>query len=70
MLLFLRSLLVLAVAYRPDGKELAIAILDGQITFWDPVKSIETGSVEGRNDLGGGRSSTDKISAKSSAFGK
>ena len=27
---------VLAVAFRPDGKQLATATLDGQIHFWDP----------------------------------
>ena len=28
-------LLVLTLAFRPDGVELAVATLDGQILFWD-----------------------------------
>ncbi len=28
---------VLAVAYRPDGKEICTASLDGQLCLWDPV---------------------------------
>ena len=27
---------VLALAFRPDGKQIATATLDGQIHFWDP----------------------------------
>lgn len=27
---------VLALAYRPDGKEICVATLDGNIQFWDP----------------------------------
>ncbi len=31
---------VLALAYRPDGKQLAVATLNGDITLWDPVDAI------------------------------
>ena len=27
---------VLAVAFRPDGKQLAASTLDGTVTFWNP----------------------------------
>lgn len=27
---------ILALAFRPDGKQIATATLDGQIHFWDP----------------------------------
>ena len=27
---------VLALTYRPDGKQLAAATLNGDITFWEP----------------------------------
>ncbi|KAJ9090356.1 U3 snoRNP protein [Entomophthora muscae] len=50
---------VLALTYRPDGAQVAVASLDGQVTFWDPAEGIQTGSVEGRNDIGGGRLATD-----------
>lgn len=61
---------VLAVAFRPDGKELAVAALDGQITFWDPENAVQTGSIEGRHDLQMGRKELDKITAKQAAKGK
>lgn len=50
--------------FRPDGKELAVATLDGQISFWDVVNSIQTGSIEGRNDQHVGRRVSDRVTAK------
>ena len=35
LLVCLSVLLALFVTFRPDGKELAVATLDGQISFWD-----------------------------------
>ena len=61
---------MLAVAFRPDGKELAVASLDGQITFWDHENAVQTGSIVGRHDLQMGRKELDKITAKQSAKGK
>ncbi|XP_042316227.1 periodic tryptophan protein 2 homolog [Sceloporus undulatus] len=61
---------VLAVAFRPDGKELAVASLDGQITFWDHENAEQTGSIVGRHDLQMGRKELDKITAKQAAKGK
>uniref|UniRef100_G1P3B5 PWP2 small subunit processome component n=1 Tax=Myotis lucifugus TaxID=59463 RepID=G1P3B5_MYOLU len=60
----------LAVTYRPDGAELAVATLNAQITFWDPENAVQTGSIEGRHDLKTGRKELDKITAKHSAKGK
>ena len=34
-------LLVLTLAFRPDGLELAVATLDGQILFWDVNRWVE-----------------------------
>lgn len=31
---------VLALAWRPDGKQLASSTLDGQIYFWDPHEAV------------------------------
>nr|XP_051685245.1 periodic tryptophan protein 2 homolog [Oryctolagus cuniculus] len=60
----------LAVTFRPDGAELAVATLNSQITFWDPENAVQTGSIEGRHDLKTGRKELDKITAKHSAKGK
>lgn len=55
---------VTSVAYRPDGHEIAISALDGEIKFWQPSISLQIGSIEGRKDLGGGRRKTDMVTAK------
>ncbi|KAB1283819.1 Periodic tryptophan protein 2-like protein [Camelus dromedarius] len=66
----LRLSAALAVTFRPDGAELAVATLNSQITFWDPENAVQTGSIEGRHDLKTGRKELDKITAKHSAKGK
>ncbi|XP_053561685.1 periodic tryptophan protein 2 homolog [Bombina bombina] len=60
----------LVVTFRPDGKQLAVASLNGQITLWDPEKGNQTGSIEGRHDLQLGRKDLDKVTAKHSSKGK
>nr|CAD7461075.1 unnamed protein product [Timema tahoe] len=60
----------LCVTYKPDGEEVAVATLDGQITFFNCKTSTQSGSIEGRNDLGSGRSETDLVTAKQSLQGK
>ncbi|KAJ8004026.1 hypothetical protein DPEC_G00154520 [Dallia pectoralis] len=60
----------LAVSYRPDGKELAVATLDGEISFWNPQSANQTGSISGRHDLQMGRREIDKITAKQSSKSK
>lgn len=60
----------LAVTFRPDGAELAVATLNSHITFWDPENAVQRGSIEGRHDLKTGRKELDKITAKHSAKGK
>jgi len=52
------------VSSRPDGEELAVATLDGQITFFNPRECQQTSYIEGKTDLGSGVSDTDLISAK------
>lgn len=61
---------MLTVCVRPDGGEVAVASLDGQITFFDVRTGMQTASVEGRRDLGMGRRSSDKITAESMAAAK
>ena len=60
-------ILVITHSFRPDGKELAVATLDGQISFWDVVNAVQTGSVDGRNDLQVGRRVADRITANKMA---
>lgn len=60
----------LAVTYRPDGQELAVATLNGEICFWSPQSAVQTGSVSGRHDLETGRKETEKVTAKQIAKGK
>lgn len=64
------SYLGLAVTYHPNGMELAVASLDGEITFWNPQTGRQTGSITGRHDLQMGRKESEKITAKQSAKGK
>ncbi|KAG8229000.1 hypothetical protein J437_LFUL009163 [Ladona fulva] len=59
----------LAVAYRPDGEEVAVATLDAQISFFNVRTSNQTGIIEGRKDLDAGLSDTDLISAKKNREG-
>lgn len=61
---------VLALAFRPDGRELAASTLDGQIVFWDVEDSKQTGVIEGRKDISGGRKQDDRTTAQNSASGK
>ncbi|XP_043259582.1 periodic tryptophan protein 2 homolog [Colletes gigas] len=58
------------VTYKPNGEEVAVATLDGQISFFQCKTAMQIGSIEGRNDLGSGRSDTDLITAKRNLQGK
>jgi len=61
---------VTAITYRPDGHEVAVASLDGQIIFWQPDISMQVGSVDGKKDLGAGRKASDLVTAKKTGQGK
>ena len=37
---------------------------DGQLTFWNIQDGIQTGSIECRRDIAGGRKLDDKVTAK------
>ena len=60
----------LGIAYRPDGNEIAVCTMNAQISFWNVHTAVQTGSVEGRHDLGYSRKEGDMITAKKSAQGK
>ena len=49
---------------RPDGKQIAVATVDGQITMFNPSTGQQEGNIVGRNDIGAGRADADKITAK------
>jgi WD40 repeat protein len=51
---------VLALAWRPDGRQLAAATLDGQIYLWAPADGVLEGVIEGRRDIKGGRLASDR----------
>lgn len=61
---------VLAVTFRPDGKELAIATLDGQVTLYDVDHGKQTSVIEGRKDVSGGRKADDRMAAANNSSGK
>jgi len=60
----------LAVCFRPDGLQVAVATLDGHISIFDPMEAKQLATIEGRHDLGSGRSDTDLVTAKTNAQGK
>jgi WD40 repeat protein len=61
---------VLAVAFRPDGKELCSATMDGQLNFWDVESSEINCVIEGRKDVAGGRLQGQRTTAASSTSTK
>lgn len=61
---------VTAVAFKPNGEEVAVAALNGNIQIFNVRDSNQVGSIEGRNDLGSGVGETDLITAKKNLEGK
>lgn len=59
----------LTLAFRPDGMEITIATLDGQLSFFDARTSKQTGVIECRRDIVPGRSVSDKVAHKANAGG-
>lgn len=53
-----------AVAFKPDGEEVAVAAINGNIQVFNVKTSNQVASIEGRNDLGSGMSEADLITAK------
>ncbi|KAI4458257.1 wd40 repeat protein [Holotrichia oblita] len=54
----------LCVAFNPNGQEVAVGTLDSQITIFNVRTAQQMANIEGRDDLGSGRSDTDLITAK------
>lgn len=60
---------VLTLTYRPDGKQLASATLDGSIHLWNPGDAVLEGVIEGRRDIKGGRLASDRRAAGNMSSG-
>ena len=58
------------VTLRPDGQQLAVATMDGQITMFNVQSSQQEGNIEGKNDLGSGRADADRTTAKTNQKSK
>jgi periodic tryptophan protein 2 len=56
----------LALAFRPDGRELCVACLDGQLYFFDVENGTLKFTIEGRKDVQGGRRLDDARAATNS----
>nr|XP_022904182.1 periodic tryptophan protein 2 homolog [Onthophagus taurus] len=60
----------ICVAFKPDGLEVAVGTLNGDITCFNIKTAQQTASISGKNDLGSGRSDTDLITAQQSLKAK
>ncbi|KAK4501315.1 hypothetical protein PRZ48_007123 [Zasmidium cellare] len=54
---------VLAVSVRPDGRQVAVSTLDGQLTFWSLSEATQQAGLDARRDASGGRKTTDRRTA-------
>uniref|UniRef100_K3X6G0 Small-subunit processome Utp12 domain-containing protein n=1 Tax=Globisporangium ultimum (strain ATCC 200006 / CBS 805.95 / DAOM BR144) TaxID=431595 RepID=K3X6G0_GLOUD len=61
---------VLAVAFRPDGKQVCSATLNGHLNVWDTKEGELVSTIDGMRDIAGGRRDADKITAKNNAISK
>lgn len=59
-----------ALSFRPDGREICAATLDGQLTFIDVAEGQLTSVIEGRRDISGGRKVDDRLTAANNAASK
>lgn len=61
---------VTALDVRPDSLEVAVTTMDGQISFWDIKLGKQTGVIDGREDIAGGRHASDRFTAANSQRSK
>lgn len=61
---------ILALTIRPDGRQLAISSLNGQITIFDVEEGKEVGNIDCKRDIISGRNIEDRFTAKNSARSK
>ncbi|CAI5731041.1 unnamed protein product [Peronospora destructor] len=61
---------VLAVAFHPDGKQLASTTLNGAINIWDVKDGEQVGTIDAMRDIAGGRKDGDHITAANNQLTK
>ncbi|KAI8898667.1 WD40-repeat-containing domain protein [Globomyces pollinis-pini] len=61
---------VLYIDYSPNGEILASTTMNGNINFWNTDTMKETVTIEGRKDIGKGRSSHDKTTKSNAGADK
>lgn len=57
---------VLALSMRPDGKEVAVSTLKGQISIFNIEDAKQVGNIDCRKDIISGRFNQDRFTAKNS----
>ena len=55
---------MLAVAFRPDGAEIAGALLNGNIVFFDSLTGDQLKEIEGKHDMGLSKHEGELVTAK------
>uniref|UniRef100_A0A182IUE7 Small-subunit processome Utp12 domain-containing protein n=1 Tax=Anopheles atroparvus TaxID=41427 RepID=A0A182IUE7_ANOAO len=60
----------LCVAFKPDGEEVAVSTLNGNITVFHAKSADQLASIEGRNDMEGSVSQVDLNTAKKNLLGR
>ncbi|CDK27732.1 unnamed protein product [Kuraishia capsulata CBS 1993] len=60
----------LALAVRPDSKQVAASTLEGQVSFWDLESGTQVGNIDGRKDILQGRHIEDRFVSQNSSRGK
>ncbi|KAG0671696.1 U3 snoRNP protein [Maudiozyma exigua] len=61
---------VLALAVRPDGSQVAVSTLKGQITIFDIQEGKQVGNIDCRRDIISGRNLEDRFTSKNSERSK
>mmetsp|Transcript_13043 Transcript_13043/g.19250 ORF Transcript_13043/g.19250 Transcript_13043/m.19250 type:complete len:929 (-) Transcript_13043:181-2967(-) len=61
---------VLDVAFRPDGKQICCASLNGLLSFWCAESGRQEHTIEGQHDVTGGRKQGQKVEAQNLAATK
>lgn len=61
---------VISISMRPDGEQIAVSTLNGQISFFDIKEGKQVGIIDGKSDIISGRHLEDRFTSKNSARSK